>query len=585
MIGPSLSAAVERAQRAGTLVTTSLGMRPHRPPDFAAENGALHQLARALTVSLATASKALADAALALCGGGSAGISLLAHDADGAPCVRWIAISGDIEASVDTSIALEESPDGVTLELGSVQLFEYPQRHFVSLTRMVPEVIEQLIAPIPGQPEPWGTLWVMSHNEHHRFDAEHGRILSSLANFTCTALNIAQARTDAESRAEDAEAARSALATAEAHKNDFIAQLGHELRNPLGPIDSALTAAQKLATDSPAVLSALSVAQRQLRQLKRLVSDLLDASRIQHGKLSVRPSNSLLADIVKDALAAVRVDADRRQHQLHTVLPPYPVTVFADHARLTQVLSNVLSNAVKYTPSGGEITLTVDAPDPATIPEHDATLREAIITVRDTGVGIAPVLLPNVFDMFTQSSAAQSRAEGGLGVGLSVVKYLVNAHNGHVAISSAGPGKGTEVTIRLPIVCKSKDEPIAATTRGILPTRILLVDDNADATEALSILLALEGHEVKCALSGPDALSIINSFAPDVALIDISMPGMDGHELARLLRQQAQCAMTKLVALTGYMMTASGPESSKDEFDYHLVKPLTLEDLSELLKR
>ncbi|TDN68843.1 signal transduction histidine kinase [Paraburkholderia sp. BL10I2N1] len=584
MAGPSAAPAADRAERAGTLITTVLDERLHRVPDFAAESHALHRLAQALTASDSAVLQTLADTARELCGSGSAGISLLERNADRTPAFRWVALSGRCAALADKVTLFEDSPEGVTLEMGAAQLFSFPERHVACLSSAVPEVVEELVVPIPGTPEPWGTLWVMSHDEHHRFDAEHRRILTSLANFTCAALTVTQAKADAEARAEEAEAARNALAKAEAHKDDFIAMLGHELRNPIAPIDGALAAAQKLAADSPAVLSALAVANRQVRQLKRLVSDLLDASRIRHGKLSVRHSYSLLADIVKDALATVRLDADGRQHELHVTVPAYPVTVYADQARLTQVISNLLSNAVKYTPPGGTITLSVEAPDPGTIPTHDATPREAVVTVRDSGVGISPAFLPHVFDMFAQSAAVRTRAEGGLGVGLSVVKYLVNAHNGLITLSSEGDGKGTEVTVRLPIVCRTPVEPSNATSHGTTPARILLVDDNADATEALATLLALEGHEVKRAQSGPEALSMVDSFTPDVALIDIGMPGMDGRELARLLREHEQCPETKLVALTGYADAASRLGDVEGAFDCYLVKPLSLDDLAEVLR-
>jgi CheY-like chemotaxis protein len=225
----------------------------------------------------------------------------------------------------------------------------------------------------------------------------------------------------------------------------------------------------------------------------------------------------------------------------------------------------------------------VDATDPGTIPEHDSTPREAVIVVRDNGMGIAPDLLPNVFELFAQSPSARMRAEGGLGVGLSVVRYLVNAHQGDIAISSDGEGKGTEVIVRLPIVCRSTIEYSAPTTHGITPARILLVDDSADATEALAMLLMLDGHEVKRAQSGPEALSLVESFTPDVALIDINMPGMDGHELARLLRQRTQCASTRLVALTGFAGITSSFESVARGFNCYLVKPVSLEDLAEVL--
>ncbi|ACC74257.1 ATP-binding protein [Paraburkholderia phymatum] len=579
----SESDALSRVQRADALVTRELDARRRRAPDFAAENEALHGLAQALNAADSVMLQTLVDTALRLCDAGSAGISLCDRDVSPPHTFRWVALSGHCAGLAGHLLPADHSPAGITLELGSPQLFALPKRHFDCLAPVPLEITEELVVPVPGIPQPWGALWVMSHDGHH-FDSEHRRVLTSLANFTCAALTIKQAKADAEARAGEAEAARNALAAVETHQVEFIATLSHELRNPLGPIDTALSAAQKLAAGSPSVLSALAVANRQVQQLKRLVSDLLDASRIRHGKLSVRPTYGLLGDIVKDAMAAVAAEAERRQQQLEVTLPAYPVTVFADGARLTQVISNLLSNSVKYTPLGGEIMLRVDAPDPETIPMHDSTPRDAIITLRDNGMGIAPDILPHVFDMFAQSPSTRARSEGGLGIGLAVVRYLVNAHMGEIAVVSEGEGKGTEVTVRLPVVCRKQLEHTAATTHGMSPARILLVDDNADATEALAMLLTLDGHEVKRAQSGPEALSIVESFIPDIALIDINMPGMDGHELARRLREHAHCASTRLVALTGYAGKTLDPAGAGSGFDYHLLKPPTLEDLAYVLR-
>ncbi|MFM0078766.1 ATP-binding protein [Paraburkholderia sediminicola] len=584
MTGLPASSAAERARRAGTLVTPALDTRPHRPPDFAAESESMHRLARTLTSSDGAMLQMLSDMALSLCEAGSAGIGLLERDAGGAPVFRWVAVSGECVVAIDTTTPIQDSPSGVTLELAAGQLFSFPQRHFACLEQVVPEIIEELVVPIPGEPEPWGTLWVMSHDKAHLFDSEDLRILTSLANFTCAALTITRAKADAEARATEAEAARNALALAEARKDDFIATLSHELRNPIAPIDCALTAARKLATDNPAVLSALGIADRQMRILKLLVSDLLDASRIRHGKLSVRPSYGLLQDIVADAVTAMKADINSGQHQLHITVPPYPVTVHADPARLTQVVANLLSNAVKYTPPDGNITLLVEAPDLSVEPAHGSSRREAVITVRDSGTGISASLLPHVFEMFVQAASARQRAEGGLGIGLAVVKHLVTAHKGTVTIASAGEDQGTEVTLRLPIVCESMGDSTMTRAHTMTPRRILLVDDSADATEALGTLLELEGHEVKQATSGPDALSIVESFTPDVALIDITMPGMDGLELAQLLRLRAQCSQTKLVAVTGHTDIANRFRNDEWIFDCHLTKPLSLEDLADVLQ-
>jgi signal transduction histidine kinase len=581
---PSATSAADRARRAGTLVTSSLDTRPQRPPDFAAESSAMHRLAQALISSDDAMLQTLSDTALNLCGAGSAGIGLLERDVTGAAVFRWVAVSGECNALVGTTTPTDESPSGVALELAAGQLFSFPQRHFECLKHVASEVIEELVVPIPGTTEPWGTLWVMSHDRQHLFDAEDRRILTSLANFTCATLTITRAKADAEARAAEAEAARNALALAEARKDDFIATLSHELRNPIAPVDSALAAVRKLSADSPAVLSALDIADRQMRLLKRLVSDLLDASRIKHGKLSLHPSYGLLQDIVADAVTAMKSDVHTGHHDLHITVPPYPVTVHADLMRLMQVVCNLLSNAVKYTPPGGDISLTVEAPDLSSEPTPGESPGEAVITVKDNGSGIPASLLPHVFGMFAQSASARRHAEGGLGIGLAVVKHLVTAHNGTVTIASAGEGRGTEVTLRLPIVCASVEVWTATAPRTVEPKRILLVDDNADATEALGTLLELEGHEVKRATNGPDALAIVESFIPDVALIDIAMPGMDGQELAQLLRLRAQCSQTKLVALTGYNTKTSIPETDERVFDAHLIKPLSLNDLALVLR-
>jgi GAF domain-containing protein len=363
MVGPSAPSAADRARRAGTLVTSALDVRPHRPADFAAESESMHRLAQALTSSDGAMLQTLSDMALGLCEADSAGIGLLERDVDGVPVLRWVAVSGQCVAAVDTTTPTDDSPSGVTLELAAGQLFSFPQRHFACLKHIAPEIIEELVVPIPGEPEPWGTLWVMSHDREHLFDGEDRRILTRLANFTCATLTMARAKADAETRAAEAEAARNAVALAEARKDDFIATLSHELRNPIATVDSALAAARKLAAGYADVSSALGVADRQMQLLKRLVGDLLDASRIKHGKLSVQPSYELLQNIVTDAVTAMRSDVNCVQHRLHVAVPPYPVTVHADLVRLTQVISNVLSNAVRYTPPSGDITVSVEAPD------------------------------------------------------------------------------------------------------------------------------------------------------------------------------------------------------------------------------
>ncbi|MEM5341384.1 hybrid sensor histidine kinase/response regulator [Paraburkholderia azotifigens] len=584
MSGPPTLPADRGALNADGLVTASLDARSRRRPlDAAQEYEALQALARTLSISEAAMLQQLADTALELCGADSSGVSQHERDVSGGSILRWVAVSGRCSNLVGQAIPCQQSPCGVTIELGVPQLFDFPKRQFACLSAVAPEITEELVVPMPGGTGPLGALWVMSHGRARCFDSEHRRILTGLAHFACAALTTAAARAEAEARASGAEAARNALSEAQADKDRFIATLGHELRGPLAPIDNALQAAQRLAAGSGAVLSALAVASRQVQQLKRLVSDLLDASRVRHGKLSIQPDRCLLGDIVRDAVAAVSAEVGNLRHQLHVMVPSHRMTVFADPARLTQVLTNLLMNAVKYTPAGGEITLRVDAPDPATIPANEAIPLDAMISVKDNGIGIAPELLPHVFDLFSQAPSACVRSQSGLGLGLSVVRHLVNAHRGEVNVYSEGEGKGTEVMLRLPIVTRdavSRADRVAST---VSPARVLLVDDNEDATEALAMLLALDGHEVKCAHSGEQALLISESFTPDVALIDLRMPDMDGAELARRLRQQASCSATRLVALTG--VNPEEREGWQYAFDRYLVKPPSLEELAEVLRR
>jgi signal transduction histidine kinase len=581
---PAASDAVDRARQAGLLATAALDQRPHRIPDFAAENEALHRLARALTTSANAMLQELAHIARELCGATYAGIDLV-DDSGGKRHIRCAVLEGNITAGGLTAISVDDSPDGITLHLGAAQLFAYPKRYFTRLYPQLPEVVEELVVPIPGLPEPWGTLWVMSCDELYRFDAEDRRILTGLANFTCAALTIAKAESEARRHALEAEAAKDALALAEEHKDNFIATLSHEVRNPLMPIDAELKVLRNVCSVNPAALSALDVADRQIAQLRRLVDDLLDLSRMKHGKLSILPSYGVLQDIVADAVRAVKTEVEERQHHLSVTVPSYPVHVYADTARVVQIVSNLLTNSVKYTPPGGEIEVSAAAPDLSNRPAQGGYREEVVITVRDNGFGISPALLPYVFNMFSQSASARTRAEGGLGVGLAVVKYLVDAHNGRIDIFSEGEGKGTKVVVRLPIACQRPAEQEATPTPAGAPLRLLVVDDNVDATEALATLLELEGHEVKRARSGPEALAIVETFTPDAALIDIAMPGMGGVELAWRLRERGTCAMTKLVAVTGYSQSEGEQGEGKGPFDYQLIKPVSLDDLADILRR
>jgi CheY-like chemotaxis protein len=367
--------------------------------------------------------------------------------------------------------------------------------------------------------------------------------------------------------------------------------LGHELRNPMSPIDSAIAVAKRLCADHEATVNVLSIAQRQMRHLRALVDDLLDAARVRQGKLAIKRTDASLNEIVFDAVSAVQHHIDSRRHTLTLHGMETPMYVFADHVRMSQMIGNLLSNAAKYTPTGGHVELVIEplAFKETLAPDGDAAganiYGDVLITVRDNGVGISGELLPHVFELFAQAPSSNARAEGGLGIGLAVVKRMVDLHGGTIAIHSEGSGRGTEVSLRLPILGKQPlEQPVRAATAPV-PTKILLVDDNRDALDALAMLLELDGHEVRTADSGKAALELAREYIPEVALIDIGMPEMDGFQLARMLRSRPELKVTVLVALTGYASESDKSRALAAGFDLHLTKPLSLEKFQTLLNR
>ena len=323
------------------------------------------------------------------------------------------------------------------------------------------------------------------------------------------------------------------LVEADRRKDEFLAMLGHELRNPLAPIRNALQLVRlgRLET-RPEVRDAHDIIERQVENLVRLVDDLLDVGRITSGKIQLQKERIDLAAVVARAVEGARPLIDARRHTLEVNLPEVPVPVEADPVRLAQVLWNLLNNAAKYTPDGGRITLTVERGD------------EAVVRVRDTGMGIAPEMLPRVFDLFTQVERTLDRAEGGLGIGLTLVRRLTEMHGGTVAAPSEGQGQGSEFVVRLPVLpdeapAAGPGKP-AAEERRVAPAsgrRILVVDDNRDSAESLAMLLRLFGNDVRTAQDGRLALEVAAAYRPDVVLLDIGLPGLDGLEVCRRLRR------------------------------------------------
>ncbi len=375
-------------------------------------------------------------------------------------------------------------------------------------------------------------------------------------------------------RAEDERAARLAAEQANRAKDAFLAVLGHELRNPLAPMVTAVQLLKLRGGDS----KELAIIERQLDHVMRLVDDLLDISRITQGKVVLKKKRLELRDVIAKALESAGPLIEQRQHTLDITLPPGSLPVFGDEARLTQVLTNLLVNAAKYTDPGGHIWLVGR--------EHGDALA---IDIRDDGIGIEPAMLGRVFDLFAQSQDAADRARGGLGIGLALVRSLVTRHRGEVSVRSDGRGQGSTFTVTLPRAEPRKTEEHAAAQASAAASperrRVLIVDDNEDALVLLGEAIAAAGHDVRTALDGETALEIARAFHPEVGILDIGLPVMDGYELAERLRGELGTTKLRLIALTGYAQPSDRTKSATAGFDQHFVKPVDVRRLSDAIAR
>ncbi|HEY4590978.1 MAG TPA: ATP-binding protein [Thermoanaerobaculia bacterium] len=368
-----------------------------------------------------------------------------------------------------------------------------------------------------------------------------------------------------------------ALEEADLRRSELLAMLSHELRNPLAPIKNALAVMRLSGVSEPSLDWARNVVERQVSHLTRLVDDLLDVSRIAVGKITLQRKPLEVSQVVTSAVESSRPLIDSRGHQLTVVVPPEPLPIEGDLTRLSQTLTNLLNNAAKYTPPGGEIWLTVEREE-----------GMAVIHVRDTGVGMPADLLPKVFELFTQGERALDRAEGGLGIGLTLAQRLVKLHGGSIEALSEGPDQGSEFVVRLPLAAVPAASSFSAGRRPAASgpagsRRVLVVDDNQDAAESLETLLVLWGHQARSAQDGPSALALVAEFQPEIILLDIGLPGMDGYEVARQIRAlpAGRCAL--IVAVTGYGRSSDRLQSQEAGFDLHLVKPVQPEVLQELI--
>jgi two-component system CheB/CheR fusion protein len=456
------------------------------------------------------------------------------------------------EAGVGTPVLLVGGSDDRTLDLVAM---ENGAAGFLALDRLDAELLERSIRYAVGARRQEVALRQAREELQERVEERS----SSLET-----MNAALAAEVAERRR-----AESKLREVDRRKNEFLATLAHELRNPLAPIGHAVEILTRLGDgeeDRIHARATLRVIERQVSHLVRLIDDLLDISRISHGKVGLRPERVSLVSVVESALEAARPLLVSRRHTVDVRLPEGPVFLHGDPVRLAQILTNLLSNAAWYTEPGGQVRIEAD-------------LEGDVVSVRvvDSGIGIPASELSHIFTMFGQAADTPAAGHGGLGIGLALAKQLADLHGGSLAAASGGPGKGSTFTLRLPLepgvptACEARPaEPPAPPT----PRRVLVVDDNVDAARTLAELLALDGHEAHVAHDGPSAVEAARRLHPDVAILDIGLPGFSGLEVARRLREDPSVAGVLLVALSGWVQPEDLVRSREAGFDHHLAKPV-----------
>lgn len=402
-----------------------------------------------------------------------------------------------------------------------------------------------------------------------------GRIVPTLQTFSVLLdesgkpIGIASLSKDIQQQKDAERQAREAVI----RRDEFLAMLSHELRNPLGAVLNASELMSRDTTGEAAASLASGVILRQSRQMARLLDDLLDVSRVTQGKIEIRKKVIELAAIVRDALEAVRPEIDDRRHAVELQLPEESLYVEGDSSRLLQILENLLGNAAKYTPTGGRIVISMRRQG-----------NDAVISVQDNGEGIPPEMLNAIFELFVQGPKSLARTEGGMGIGLSLARVLVELHGGSLSAESAGKGQGSTFTVRLPLT----DKRPAPGSTGRLPdvkgSRVLIVEENDDSRATLEKILRLYGCEVSTAADGNSGYDAICRERPDVAIVDIGLPGIDGYEVARRVRSSLPGRQIRLIAVTGYGRAEDRAAVMKAGFDAHIVKPLNPDELVRVLR-
>jgi signal transduction histidine kinase/DNA-binding response OmpR family regulator len=482
--------------------------------------------------------------------------------AGGWQIIQAVAQAGTI--SIDQFAAIESvgAPLGDalvrTLETGVVELLP-------DSTAGASGEAQIVVFPLSGQKSILAAFGISRAASGRHFTPADFTIAEALAARAAIALENAQLYKDLEQ--------------ADRQKNEFLSMLAHELRNPLAPIRTGVDVLRLRGDNQPEVIWARDMIERQTTQLVRLVDDLLDVSRITGGKIRLEMESVDVAAIVATAIETSRPLIDDAGHQLHVSLPDETLCVNCDRLRLAQVLSNLLNNAAKYTRAGGSIRLSVDREG-----------SEGVFRVRDNGIGIPPEMLSKIFELFTQVERSLDRSRGGLGVGLTLARRLIEMHGGRIDVASDGPGLGSEFTVRLPVVQGALTQAVATggpsapePTRRV-PLRILVVDDNVDAADSVAWLLRHQSHDVRTAHDGRSAIEMAAGFRPRVVVLDLGLPQLDGYEVSRRLRASAETRDALIIAVSGYGQDEDRRRSTEAGFDYHFIKPVDFQTLLGVLR-
>ncbi len=423
--------------------------------------------------------------------------------------------------------------------------------------------------------EVFGGLF-LGHPESGRFNERTERLIEGVAAQAAIAIDNARMYEAAQAQIANRQRAEASLRDTDRRKDEFLATLAHELRNPLAPIRQAVTISRNPAATEAQKSWSHEVITRQVQHMSLLLDDLLDISRITRGTLELRRAHTQLTNVIESAVETARPAIDAKRHSLAVHLPQVPVLLDVDALRLSQVLSNLLTNAAKYTDPEGHIRI-----------ESELVGGEVLMRVIDDGIGIAAEALPRIFTMFSQVRSVQDRSDGGLGIGLALSRGLIELHGGRLEAHSAGLGHGSEFVVRMPASVHVQPVPSAPSLAAEAPLRrrrVLVADDNVDAGESLAMLLRLDGHEVELATNGPQAVELFERMKPEIAILDIGMPGLNGYEVAMRIRQKAQNGVT-LIAVTGWGQEADKARAAASGFDHHFTKPVEPAALSALVGR